>query len=217
MALPLNADAATLVKLISTSPADVLPVYSTSLDHIVGVVHLRHLVVPLSQAPAALNLSEYVCEIPSVPLRTSLARLLALMRRTVSQHALVMDEYGGTAGLVTFDDLLERIAGSAGEAESLKALRMTTLDDGSAMVDGLMLVADFNVRFGTRLDERSYTTVGGYVLGRIGRRAAVGDRVGVEGRLLRVEAVDGARVAWVSVSTSVQDRTDAILAENPHE
>jgi CBS domain containing-hemolysin-like protein len=200
VALSADADAATLVKIISSSPADAVPVYRTNLDDIVGIVHLRHLVAPLRAAPESLNLMDYVYEIPSVPLTTPAGRLLAQMRRAVTHHVIVMDEYGGTAGLVTFDDLMERIAGSAGEREDLRALRMTTLADGSAMVDGLMLTTDLNARFGFHLDERLYKTVGGYVLGRIGRRPHVGDRVEVEGRVFRVEALDGTRVAWVHLS-----------------
>jgi CBS domain containing-hemolysin-like protein len=201
VALSADADAATLVERISSSPADVLPVYRTNLDDIVGVVHLRHLVGPLNSAPESLNLMEFVHEVPSVPLRTPAGQLLAHMRRALTHHVIVMDEYGGTAGLATFDDLMERIAGSAGEHEDLKALRLTALADGSAMVDGLMLVTDLNQRFGLHINERMYTTVGGYVLGRIGQRPSVGDRVEVEGRVLRVEALDRARVAWVHLST----------------
>jgi CBS domain containing-hemolysin-like protein len=167
-------------------------------------VHLRHLIAPLRAAPESLNLLDYVHEIPSVPLQTPAGRLLAQMRRAVAHHAIVLDEYGGTAGLVTFDDLMERIAGSGGERDDLKALRMTPLADGAAMIDGLMLVTDLNHRFGLHVDERLYNTVGGYVLGRIGRRPSVGDCVDVEGRVLRVEALDGARVAWVHLSTPSQ-------------
>jgi CBS domain containing-hemolysin-like protein len=206
VALSAQADAGALIKQIAGSPADVLPVYRTNLDDIVGVVHLRHLVGPLSSSPESLNLMDYVHEIPWVPLKTPASRLLTQMRRSVTHHVIVMDEYGGTAGLVTFDDLMERIAGSAGEREDLKALRMTTLADGSAMIDGLMLVADLNERFGFHVDERLYTTVGGYMLGRIGRRPSVGDRVTVEGRVLRVEALDGARVAWVHLSIPSPDQ-----------
>jgi CBS domain containing-hemolysin-like protein len=141
-----------------------------------------------------------------VPLRTPADRLLALMRRALTHHVIVLDEYGGTAGLVTFDDLMERIAGSAGGREDLRALRMTTLADGSAMIDGMMLVRDLNERFGLKVDERTYTTVGGYMLGRLGRRPQVGDRVDLEGRILRVEAVDGVRVAWIHLSTQSREQ-----------
>ena len=200
VALPVDADLATLVERIRSSPADVLPVYRTNLDDIVGVVHLRHLLPPLHSSPKSLNLMDYVYEIPSVHLRTSASELLTRMRRAVTHHMVVTDEYGGTAGLVTFDDLMERIVGRAGGHEDLRALRMTALGDGSAMVDGLMLVTDLNERFGLHVDEQRYTTVGGYVLGCIGQRPAVGDSVEVEGYVLRVEALDGPRVAWVHLS-----------------
>jgi CBS domain containing-hemolysin-like protein len=77
---------------------------------------------------------------------------------------------------------------------------MSRLADGSAMLDGLMLVKDLNERFGLHVDPERYTTVGGSVLGRLERRPRIGDEVDVEGMVLRVEAVDGMRVAWVVVS-----------------
>jgi CBS domain containing-hemolysin-like protein len=200
VALPADADIATVVERITRSPADVLPVYRSSLDDIVGVVYLRHLVGPLYSHPESLNLMDHVQEIPSVPKQTPAGELLTQMRRAITHHMIVVDEYGGTAGLVTFDDLMERIVGSAAGHEDLKALRMTTLADGSALIDGLMLVTDLNQRFGLHIDETVFTTVGGYVLGRIGHRPDVGDRVDVEGHILRVEAVDGPRVAWVHLS-----------------
>lgn len=200
VALSAEADPATLVATISSSPADVLPVYRTNLDDIAGVVNLRHLVGPLYSAPQSLKLMDYVHEIPSVPPGTPAGRLLAQMRQAMTHHVIVLDEYGGTVGIVTFDDLMERVVGGAGGREDLKAQRMTTLSDGSAMVDGLMLVTDLNDRFGLHLDGRLYKTVGGYVLGRLGRPPEVGDRVEVEGCDLRVEAVDGRRVAWITLS-----------------
>ena len=74
------------------------------------------------------------------------------------------------------------------------------LADGSALIDGLALATDVNEQFGLHIDEETYNTIGGYVLGRLGRRARVGDRVEVEGRALRVEALDGLRVARVYLS-----------------
>jgi CBS domain containing-hemolysin-like protein len=74
------------------------------------------------------------------------------------------------------------------------------MPDGSAMLDGLMLVTDLNERFGLHVDGRLYNTVGGYVLGQLGRRPKVGDAIEVEDRILQVEALDGLRVAWVYLS-----------------
>ena len=80
-------------------------------------------------------------------------------------------------------------------------------EDGSADLDGLTLVTDVNEQFGLHIDEDTYTTLGGYVLGRIGRRARVGDAFDIEGRRLRVVALDGLRVAKVWLSTPIEDLT----------
>ena len=76
--------------------------------------------------------------------------------------------------------------------------------DGSADIDGLALVSDTNAQFGLHVDEDTYTTIGGYMLGRLGRRARVGDAIDVEGRRMKVEAIDGLRVAKVWLSTAKQ-------------
>ncbi|HUS20526.1 MAG TPA: transporter associated domain-containing protein, partial [Aeromicrobium sp.] len=78
--------------------------------------------------------------------------------------------------------------------------------DGSADIDGLTLVTDVNERFALKIDEDTYTTLGGYVMGRIGRRARVGDTIEVDGRRMKVVALDGLRVAKVWVSTKTDDR-----------
>ena len=94
---------------------------------------------------------------------------------------------------MTFEWLMERIVGEL--AASGAGSRITVLADGSALIDGLALVTDVNEQFGLHIDEDTYTTLGGYVLGRLGRRARVGDAIEVEGRTMRVDALDGLRVA----------------------
>jgi len=125
--------------------------------------------------------------------------LLAEMRRRRAREALVIDEYGGTAGLVTFESLMERIVGEI-PGETGAQARTNTRPDGSCEIDGLALVTDINEQFGLHIDEETYTTIGGYVLGRLGRRARVNDTIEVEGRKMRVEALDGLRVAKVVLS-----------------
>jgi len=100
--------------------------------------------------------------------------------------------------MVTFAGLMERIVGEVGPDGVDN--RITILADGSALIDGLALVADVNAQFALHIDEEKYNTLGGYVLGRLGRRARVGDRFEVERRTLRVEALDGLRVARVFLS-----------------
>src|SRR5205085_2821541 len=95
-------------------------------------------------------------------------------------------------------DLDDVVGEVPGEASAVSRIR--TRPDGTCEVDGLALVADVNAQFGLHIDEGTFTTIGGYVLGRLGRRARVGDIVEVEARRIRVEALDGLRVAKVWVS-----------------
>jgi len=102
---------------------------------------------------------------------------------------------------------MERIVGEIPGEVSAES-RVILHDDGSADIDGLALVADVNEQFGLGIDEDTYTTVGGYVLGRLGRRPKVGDTIDVEGRRLRVEGLDGLRVAKVLLSRSKASPTE---------
>jgi len=140
--------------------------------------------------------------------------LLAAIRRRGVREALVIDEYGGTAGFVTFDSLMERIVGDLGGSAGGGG-KISLQADGSADIDGLALVPDVNEQFGLAIDEDTYTTIGGYVLGRVGRRARVGDTLDVDGRKLRVTAVDGLRVAkvWLSKPQRGQSQPQKSVTE----
>jgi len=108
---------------------------------------------------------------------------------------------------VTFESLMERIVGNLGSGfGSAKAL-INVLADGSAEIDGLVLAADVNEQFQLHIDQATYTTVGGYVLGRLGRRPRVGDTIDVEGRRMRIDALDGLRVAKVWLSKPMKSST----------
>jgi CBS domain containing-hemolysin-like protein len=179
-----------------------LPVYRTNLDDVVGMLHVTDLVGALASADATVTAGSLAREVLTVPETLGAVDLLAEMRRRRAREALVIDEYGGTAGLVTFESLMERIVGEM-PGETGPETRVRLRDDASADIDGLALITDINNQFDLHIDESAYTTVGGYVLGRVGRRARIGDVVNVEGRRLRVEALDGLRVETVWLSTPV--------------
>jgi CBS domain containing-hemolysin-like protein len=191
-----------------------LPVYQTDLDDVIGMVHvtdvLRALVATDVSSDQAVTAASIARETVTVPESLGADDLLAEMRRRRVREALVIDEYGGTAGLVTFESLMERIAGEVPSEAGAGAERVHLRPDGSADIDGLALVADVNTQFGLHIDEDTYTTVGGYVLGRLGRRPRVGDIVDVESRRLRVDALDGWRVAkvWLSGPNALQTLTN---------
>ena len=184
-----------------------LLVYRGDLDHIVGFLYATDVIRALASPDTAIDAGTLAREALTVPETLGADQLLAELRRRHVREAVVIDEYGGTAGLVTFEALMERIIGHMGGhpggdvgGESGATPRVVVRPDGSADIDGLALVTDVNEQFELHIDEMIYTTIGGYVLGRLGRRAQAGDVIEIEGRRLRVEQLDGLRVAGVWLS-----------------
>jgi len=185
-----------LLQAISKAGFPTIPVYRSDLDNVIGILHAIDVVKALAGGRTDVSAAMLARETLNVPETMAADDLLASLRQRGVREAIVIDEYGGTAGLVTFEWLMERIVGAAGTG------RITVHPDGSADVDGLTLVTDVNEQFGLDIDEDTYTTLGGYVMGRVGRRPRVGDTIELDGRRLRVTVLDGLRVAKVWISTT---------------
>ncbi|MEX0787969.1 MAG: hemolysin family protein [Anaerolineales bacterium] len=206
VAVPAEASLEDVINLAARHPFTKFPVYEGSLDHILGVVHLKD-VLPAWTGKAATTkrARDVMREAIFVP---ETARVPILLRRFRSrrQHlAIVLDEYGGTAGMATLEDLLEEIVGQVRDPFDAEP-SIQVLPDGSSIVDGLTPLEDVNEHFQLQLVDRHYDTLAGYMLGRLGRLAQVGDTVMVDGVRLQVEALDGRRVSRVSVTPVAQAR-----------
>ncbi len=173
------------------------PVYTESLDEIVGVVHAKDVLTALRSRP-----KETVRSIMRPPLFVPGTRevedVLADMKRLKVHLAIVLDEYGGTAGLVTMEDLLEEIVGPIFDEHDLTQERPRPVE-GAPLVDGGMPITDFNSEYDTSIDDTDYTTLGGYVFGLLGRLPRVGDRVTVGSYTFEVAEMDGRRVKSLRV------------------
>jgi len=199
IAVPGNMLRDELVVRIAGGRLTRLPVYRRDLDDVIGMLHVNDLLKAIA-AGKNVDAASLAREVVTVPETLGADDLLSEMRRRRVGEAIVIDEYGGTAGLVTFESLMERIIGDIpGQSDSASS-RIAVRPDGSADIDGLALVADVNEQFGLRIDEETYNTVGGFVLGALGRDARVGDTIQVDGRKMKVTALDGLRVAKVWLS-----------------
>jgi CBS domain containing-hemolysin-like protein len=190
-----------LVEHIGRGGYSMFPVYKTDMDNVVGILHAIDVIKAMAAGRKTVSAAEIAREALTVPETMPADDLLAAFRRRGVREALVIDEYGGTAGLVTFEWLMELIVGNVGTGGAGK---ISVGPDGSAEIDGLTLVPDINEQFGLHIDEDTYTTIGGYLMGRIGRRAHVGEAIEVEGRIMRVVAIDGLRVSRVWLSTPIK-------------
>ena len=106
-----------------------------------------------------------------MPETLSVTQLMAEMRRRRQRAAIVMDEYGGTAGFATWEDLLERVIGDIPDEYSVEQPEICPQTDGVALVDGLTLIEDVNEHFDLHLDDEGYDTIGGFVFAQLGRQA----------------------------------------------
>ncbi len=179
-------------QLLRQSPFPRIPVYREDLDHIVGVIHVKDVVEAEPGRPAR-DLMRKPLYLPET---AHLDRALAQFRREHVQLAIVIDEFGGTAGLVTLEDVIEELVGEV-QDEFDREVPMIREENGVFLINGLMTLADARERLDLQLADEEYDTVGGMVFGRLGRLAKVGDAIDVEGYRLTVTAVDGRRVAQV--------------------
>jgi putative hemolysin len=141
----------------------------------------------------------YLREAIFVPETISVKSLLRQFRDNHQHMAIVLDEFGGTAGLVTLEDLLEEIVGEVSDPFDANDPDFQALPDGSVLVDGLTLIDEVNQQLGLSLHDPDYDTIAGYVLGRLGRIPEPADSVEVNGIRLRVDEMDGLRIARLSL------------------
>ena len=169
-----------------------LPVYEDSLDHVVGLILARE--VWRAQREGVGDLREVIRPASFVPESKSVEDLLRDMQTEQIHFAVVVDEFGGTAGIVTLEDLVEEIVGEIRDEHEEVHEEILDMGEGATLLSGTVTVTDANERFELSLPEEDYTTVAGYVMGHLGRIARPGDEVTFEEGRLRVLAMDGRRI-----------------------
>jgi CBS domain containing-hemolysin-like protein len=195
VALPADATLAEVTEIVSRAGHARYPVYDASPDDIIGVFHTKDLFKLMERGTLSrFNLRRMARAPLTVPETLPIDDLLAAMKRQRTHVAIVVDEYGGTAGMVTLEDILERIVGEVRDEFESGAEDIQPLANGEARISGLLSIDDVNAHFGLDIDDPIFNTIGGYVFGQLGRRPEIGDEVECQGLVLRVEALDGLRI-----------------------
>ena len=196
-AIPVTASLSDALTAIVGSGHTRIPVYDGTIDNVVGILHAKDLLKILAQHVEAeryvpdfhlrriLRPAVFVLESNPVP------ELLTSMRRNQQQIAIVQDEYAGTEGIVTIEDLLEEIVGDIRDEHDIDEPAFDVDASGKTVLDGRMPIELFNERFSVSLPDDDYNTVGGYVFGAIGRELAPGDSVDVDGIRIIIMATSG--------------------------
>src|SRR5687767_11028908 len=189
--IPSESEIDELRQIVRTHPHTRYPVYAGDLDHVIGSVHikalLRHFIAgrPVTSREAR--------PLPHLPATTPLDEVLAAMRRYRAQMAVVMDEYGGTAGIVTMEDLFEEVVGEIEEGRGRAPIARDPA--GRLLVRGTVRLKDAGDALGIPLERPDVQSVSGLVLAQLGRPAVPGDVVTWNGVRIEVTAVAGAGVA----------------------
>jgi putative hemolysin len=182
-----------------TMPHSRYPVIEGSPDDVIGFVHVRDLLDP-EMATRSVRVGELAREALVLPWTRPILAALTDMRREGVHLAIVADEYGGTAGIVTMEDLVEELIGDIRDEYDVEEVETTRTHTGEVEVDGLLNLDDFEEETGLELPEGPYETVAGYLMAVLGRLPMVGDTADFGGRRLTVTDVDGRRVSRVHVS-----------------
>ena len=198
IAIPAEATVEEIMQIVIENPYTKFPVYEDNLDHVVSIAHLKDLVNALYEQDSQ-TARDLMREAIFIPETARLDDLLSRFRAKKRHIAIVLDEYGGTAGVVTLEDLLEEIVGEVSDPFDTEP-EIQSLPDGSSSIDGLTIIEEVNEHFNLRLSDPHYDTLAGFILGKLGRLAQVGDTVQADGVELRVIAMDGLRIARVSLS-----------------
>jgi CBS domain containing-hemolysin-like protein len=203
--IPAGAPSEEMMRILRTTPHTRYPVYEGSLDHIVGVVHIKDILRRMPNR-RALRPSE-VREVPFIPETAGMDAVLGAMRRVNSQMAVVMDEHGGTAGVITIEDLFEEVVG---EIEEGWVQRPGADVDpaGRLLVPGTMRIGEVGEELGLVLEHPEVDTVSGLVLAELDRPPEVGDTVEWDDVRFEVTAVEGHGVGECAVTSLKQRRAE---------
>jgi putative hemolysin len=189
-----------------------IPVYDESVDNVVGVVHAKDILRDMAAGRLPATLREIARPPYFVPEGKRIDELLTELREHKVHLAIVVDEYGGTAGLVTIEDVLEEIVGEIQDEYDREETTMQRLSDQEAIVDARISLDDLNELLDLKIESEDVDTVGGFVYHQLGRMPAPGDEIRTDGLTMRVLSVLGRRIKKVRVA-KVADAPTPDVAE----
>jgi hypothetical protein len=176
-----------------------IPAYGKNADDVTGIVYLKDAMRTEREGGGARSVAVLLRPAHFVPETKHVSELLTEMQSRKNHMSIVVDEYGGTAGLVTLEDLIEELVGEIEDEFDTDAPAMVHLADGDVVVTATLNVDDLSEDLGLELPEGNWDSIGGLVLGLLGRVPAPGDSVVADGARLVVERVDGRRISQVRI------------------
>ena len=198
-ALPYDVPLSELVEKAAFGRYTRYPVYEEDLDHVLGAVHIKDLFRAAKEGPVTFDIRGIIRDCLVVPENKPIEQILREFQRRKLQMAIVIDEWGSVEGLITIEDILEEIVGEIQDEFDEGEAAIEEIGDGVYAVDGRIPITEVNEYFDLDLPHEDFDTIGGYVLGALGRPPEPDDTVEADGVSLRVKSVDGPRVSMLTV------------------
>ena len=212
-ALPVELTRGALQTYLASKPHSRVPLFHGSMDEIVGVLHLKD-IVPFAAKLGPGDENSHVSLMPiaretlRLPETMTVDRLLAQFKGRRQQMAIVIDEFGGTSGLITLGDLLEQVFGEVADEFDHDLAEIRVINESEALIAGRALIAEVNEKFDTGFPQDQADTIAGLVLSELGRPAVVGDEVSVNGAQIRVEAVERLRITELRLMLAAREAVE---------
>jgi CBS domain containing-hemolysin-like protein len=182
-------------------------VYEDTIDNVIGVVHATEVLKHLARGTSPTSIRDLARPSYFVPESKKVDDLLTEMRQQRVSIAIVVDEYGGTAGLVTVEDLVEEIVGEIEDEFDTQEQEVQLVTSTEAIVNARVSIDELNEMFDLGIEKEDFDSVGGFIVTSLGRMPTVGDEVQVDGLVMRVLTVMGRRIKKVRV-TKVEGATE---------
>ena len=187
-----------------------LPVYEQGIDDVQGVLYTKDLMRAIQEGKRNVEVREIKRDALFVPETKRVAELLREMQREKRHIAIVVDEYGGTAGLVTLEDLIEELIGEIQDEFDVEEPAVEPLPDGGVRVSARMSIDEVNELIDGELPEGDWDTIGGLVFNLLGHVPAEGERAQCDGRTLTAEKVQGRRIGRVRISAPARPADEGL-------
>jgi CBS domain containing-hemolysin-like protein len=212
-AVNIEASIQTVIELTIQHGHSRLPIYQENPDNIIGVLHVKDLLPYWHLPPEQPIPSECLRQPAFVPETKKIVFLLRELKLKKVHMAIVLDEYGGTAGLITMEDIIEEIIGEIEDEYDRQEPKLKTLEDGRVELDARLEIEEFERHFELKIEEKNFETVGGLIIHLLGRVPAVGEKVSYQNLIFTVQDADNRRIRrlWVEKKEEKPFEADFML------
>ena len=188
-----------IIELFKSEKLSRLPVYQESIDDIVGILNIKDIIFLSDEEIENFDIKDYVREAFFTYEFKKITQLLEEMKKEKTQMAIVVDEYGGTAGLLTIEDLVEVIVGDIDDEYDEEEEEIVKINDNEYLVEGSTKISDVNEQLGINLESEEFDSIGGFIIGYLKRIPEENEIIEVEDVKFKVESIDKNRTNKIRI------------------